>query len=287
MPARSRSASARTNPMSPMTTCAAVPGSANSASTTTARGCTGPPWWTSSSGPVSASSSGAASATVVSVGRLSTSPIAPSSVCSVTSTTVRWKFGSRRVGAATSSAPRRVSIGSDDSHSGPPLHMASVRLLERRAPPRLLGAGLVERVLGPPALLDGLVERRLQGRTTRPALPFGGLPRGGLLGLPLARRGVVRLAPALGSGLGLRRDGGGELDVEVAEARRLALAQQPPRQHLVADRLVRGCGVQRRADPLQRRLARLAPAGEQAARDLDEPADRLALGRACAAQVGG
>ena len=49
-PARSGSASARTKPMSPMTTCAAAPGSANSASTTTARGCTGPPWCTSSVG---------------------------------------------------------------------------------------------------------------------------------------------------------------------------------------------------------------------------------------------
>src|SRR4051794_34153705 len=244
MPARSRSASARTNPMSPITTCAALSGSANSASTTTARGCTGPPWWTSSSGPVSASSSGAASPTVVSVGRLSTSPIAPSSVCSVTSTTVRWKFGSRRVGAATSSAPRRVSIGPCDSHRGPSLHMASVRLLERSAPARFLRAGLVERVLRPPALLDGLVERRLQGRATRPALAVGRLPRSSLLGLPLTSRGVVRLAPALGR---LRREGGGELDVEVPEARRLPLAQQPPRQHLVADRLVGRGGVERRA----------------------------------------
>ena len=83
----------------------------------------------------------------------------------------------------------------------------------------------------------------------------------------------------------LRWDGRGELDVQVAEARRLALAQQPSRQHLVADRLVGGRCVQRRADPLERRLAGLAPAGEQAAGDLDEPPHRLALGLAGRPQI--
>src|SRR3954451_546557 len=51
---------------------------------------------------------GAASATGSSVGRLSTTPIAPvSSSCSAISTTVRWKFGSSSVGEAIRSCPRR------------------------------------------------------------------------------------------------------------------------------------------------------------------------------------
>src|SRR3954451_14940708 len=51
---------------------------------------------------------GAASATGSSVGRLSTTPIAPvSSSCSAMSTTVRWKFGSSSAGEAIKSCPRR------------------------------------------------------------------------------------------------------------------------------------------------------------------------------------
>src|SRR6476661_7843351 len=57
------------------------------------------------------SSWGTASPTFVSEGRLRTSPSAPSSVCSITSTTVRQKFGSRSDGPAIRSWPRALSIG--------------------------------------------------------------------------------------------------------------------------------------------------------------------------------
>src|SRR5690349_11263118 len=57
------------------------------------------------------SSWGTASPTLVSEGRLRTSPSAPSSVCSITSTTVRQKFGSRSEGPAIRSWPRALSIG--------------------------------------------------------------------------------------------------------------------------------------------------------------------------------
>ena len=66
-------------------------GSANSPSATTEPVATGPPMRTSSSPSASSASTGTASATVVSEVRLSTTPIAPSSLCSITRTTVRRK----------------------------------------------------------------------------------------------------------------------------------------------------------------------------------------------------
>src|SRR4051794_31484369 len=61
------------------------------------------------SGPISGSRSGAASATVIPLGRLRITPIAPSSPWSATSTTVRRKFGSSSCGAAIRSEPRSDS----------------------------------------------------------------------------------------------------------------------------------------------------------------------------------
>src|SRR6185436_1649967 len=84
-------------------------GRSNSASTMTAVSATGPPTKTGSVSPVSHDRSGTASPTVEPAGRLSTSPIAPSSVCSAIRTTVRAKFGSRRTGEARMSLPRSDS----------------------------------------------------------------------------------------------------------------------------------------------------------------------------------
>ena len=58
---------------------------------TTASGATGPPIWTGSSEPGSSARAGTASATLVSDARPSTTPIAPSGVCSITRITVRRK----------------------------------------------------------------------------------------------------------------------------------------------------------------------------------------------------
>src|SRR3954447_11641427 len=88
---------------------AASSGSRNSPSTRTPFGCTGPPMKIGSPSSTSDSSAGTISATSDSVGRLSTSPAAPSSVCSVTSTTVRRKFGSSSPGDATSSCPCKLA----------------------------------------------------------------------------------------------------------------------------------------------------------------------------------
>src|SRR4051794_13248135 len=84
-------------------------GSATSASTTPDVGWTGPPAKIGASGPISGSRSGAASATVMPLGRLRITPIAPSSPWSATSTTVRRKFGSSSCGAAIRSEPRSDS----------------------------------------------------------------------------------------------------------------------------------------------------------------------------------
>src|SRR3954471_16856405 len=135
VPTSSRSQPAATNPTSPTTTDAARSGWSNSASTTTPFGCTGPPTWISSSPSTSRLSSGDASPTLVSVRRLRTTPIAPSGLCSATSTTVRWKFGSSRSGAATS------SLGA----------MALLVFLAAPAPARVVAADLL--VLGEHALL--------------------------------------------------------------------------------------------------------------------------------------
>ena len=85
-----------------------APGSACSPIAVTAFDCTGPPMWSMCSPPISSPSSGAASPTVVSDGRFSTSPKAPSVVCSTTSTTARRKK-SAMLGDAISSCPLRLS----------------------------------------------------------------------------------------------------------------------------------------------------------------------------------
>src|SRR5262245_50009370 len=96
-------------PSEPKSGTAASSGSRNSPSTSTASGCTGPPTQTGSPSSTTGSSCGTAPATSTGDGRLSTSPAAPSSVCSVTSTTVRRKFGSSSDGDATSRCPRSDS----------------------------------------------------------------------------------------------------------------------------------------------------------------------------------
>src|SRR4051794_39967511 len=103
------SASEPMKPRSPSTSAPASSGRSNSASTITAVSATGPPTYTGSASPASHDRSGTASPTVESAGRLSTRPIAPSSVCSAIRTTVRLKFGSRRTGDARISLPRSDS----------------------------------------------------------------------------------------------------------------------------------------------------------------------------------
>ena len=99
-----------TKPTAPKRSSDASSGSSSSATASTELVETGPPTNTGSSSPAIGDSSGTASPTEVSVGRFSTRPIAPSSPCSAIRTTVRWKFGSLRTGAATSSCPRSVSL---------------------------------------------------------------------------------------------------------------------------------------------------------------------------------
>src|SRR3954470_16823445 len=83
--------------------------SATSARTTPEVGWTGPPAKIGAAGPMSGSRSGAASATVIALGRLRMTPIAPSSPWSATSTTVRRKLGSSSCGPAIRSEPRSDS----------------------------------------------------------------------------------------------------------------------------------------------------------------------------------
>src|SRR5262245_13017296 len=97
--------------MSSITTTPASSGSWNSASTATPSGLTGPPTKTESSRSVTGASWGTASPTVESERRLRISPIAPSSLCAVTKTTVRRKFGSRMDGEAMRNWPVRESMG--------------------------------------------------------------------------------------------------------------------------------------------------------------------------------
>jgi hypothetical protein len=96
--------------MSPSTIAAASSGSSNSASTITDSACTGPPTKTGSPLSTRPASSSIASETVASAGRLSTSPIAPSSECSAISTTVLAKLGSTRAGEAMRSLPRSEAM---------------------------------------------------------------------------------------------------------------------------------------------------------------------------------
>src|SRR4051812_2679051 len=71
--------------------------------------CTGPPTNATAGGAATSAQSGSASLIEASVGWLSTSPTAPSSVCSITNTTERKKFGSSSVGTDTSR--RRAADG--------------------------------------------------------------------------------------------------------------------------------------------------------------------------------
>src|SRR5450631_1923968 len=76
-----------------------------------ASGCTGPPTKMTGGSTASGAHAGSGVSTVMSGdGRFSTTPSAPSSVCSRISTTVRKKFGSARSGVATSSRPRSESL---------------------------------------------------------------------------------------------------------------------------------------------------------------------------------
>src|SRR6185437_8459452 len=75
-----------------------------------ASGWTGPPTCTASSAPGIPASDGTASTAATSEGRVSTSPIAPSSSWWAISTTVRRKCGSRSDGADTSSCPWSESM---------------------------------------------------------------------------------------------------------------------------------------------------------------------------------
>ena len=79
-------------------------------------------------------SAGTASSTVTSERRLRTTPIAPSSPCSPTRTTVRWKLGSSRSGAATSSCPRSESTGQFWPNAR--LHSAALRPTMASCPSR-------------------------------------------------------------------------------------------------------------------------------------------------------
>src|SRR3954447_9241176 len=76
---------------------------------------TGPPWNSTSGEPASAPQSGRISSTGTCEGRLSTTPSAPSSSASRTSTTLRSKLGSSSIGVATRRSPTVTwgSVGSD------------------------------------------------------------------------------------------------------------------------------------------------------------------------------
>src|SRR5215471_14413871 len=87
--------------------------SPNSASTMNACGCTGPPTKTGPSAPGRPSSSGTASTAGMSEGRLSTSPIAPSSSWCAIRTTVLRKFGSISDGDESSRCPRSDSTSTE------------------------------------------------------------------------------------------------------------------------------------------------------------------------------
>src|SRR5581483_3364438 len=85
-----------------------------------------------SSGSTSSPSNGTASPTVVSEGRLSTSPKALSSSCRTISTTVRQKFGSSRRGPAISSWPSASPLiapnaARADTEPQPPLRLVGQR----------------------------------------------------------------------------------------------------------------------------------------------------------------
>src|SRR5439155_6407061 len=96
-------------PIESNTSRSAASGFSNSASRTADSGWTGPPTNRSSSPPANSAKGGTTSLTVAGVGRLRTTPSAPSSLCSPISRMVRRKFGSNRLGPAMRSFPRRLS----------------------------------------------------------------------------------------------------------------------------------------------------------------------------------
>src|SRR4051812_9288820 len=149
-------------PRSSSTSAPASSGRSNSASTITAVSATGPPTYTGSVSPASQERSGTASPTVEAAGRLSTSPIAPSSVCSAIRTTVRMKFGSRRTGDARMSLPRSDSAIPAlclVAHAHGPLLLGRLLLLRGRLLLFLRGLGLDRGLL---ALLGGLARRAIE-----------------------------------------------------------------------------------------------------------------------------
>src|SRR4051794_38562661 len=193
-------------PRSSSTSAPASSGLSNSARTITAVSATGPPTYTGSSSPASQDRSGTASPTVDAAGRLSTRPIAPSSVCSAIRTTVRTKFGSRRTGDARMSLPRSdsaisalclVAHGLGLLRRGPSL---GGRLLARRGGLALGRGGLA--LLARLGLDRGLLA--LLGRRGRRAVDAGGADRGA------RRRGRARAAVLVG-----RDDGDPQAATEV------------------------------------------------------------------------
>src|SRR4051794_7814759 len=138
-------------------------GSSHSASTMTAVSATGPPTQTRSSSSASQARSGTASSTSVVAGRLSTSPMAPSSVCSAMSTTERAKFGSSSVGAAMISCPRNESMRL-------PLWPVSSRAVTRRR--RSMRASMAGLVIAVVALCAPAVAH-VRVITAQTVLPMG------------------------------------------------------------------------------------------------------------------
>src|SRR5579875_704825 len=166
---RSRSSSSEgppvpSTPMSAKAGIAASPMSSKRARVITVEGCTGPPMNSGSSPSTSVSSSGTASPTVVSEGRLSTSPNAPSWVCSTISTTVRKKFGSISRGPAISSCPLSDSMGCG--------HPPGAGAPSRSSPPSTVPSGVAGCGVGPS---DG----RVPGVGRRGGVGHGSGPPGG------------------------------------------------------------------------------------------------------------
>src|SRR5438309_4050007 len=90
-----------------------------------ASGATGPPTKTTGGSAASGPHAGRAPPRAVSVGRLRTTPRAPSALCSRTSTTVRSKFGSCIVGLATSSRPFSGAVSTPRCWRGGGLYLVS------------------------------------------------------------------------------------------------------------------------------------------------------------------
>src|SRR5919206_1443035 len=113
----------------------------------------------SSPSSTSDSSWGTTSETSASVGRLRTSPAAPSSLCSVTSTTVRRKFGSRRPGDATRSCPVRLGTRRQRDEEAAVVVVRGKEVADHRL--RVAGTGPELELLAEAA--DAPLERELRG----------------------------------------------------------------------------------------------------------------------------